>query len=440
MTLETSVQKFLEAQGVQQDDGIVIGCSGGVDSMVLASILYKLGYRIGLYHMNAGLRGEEADKDEELVDNWANGMGVAFKAGHYKIGKGKRKSTQMRARTQRYKDFGLARQEWGMKWIATAHHRQDRLETTLLNFLRGSGIQGLTSLRHRRDNILRPLLDYDKADLYDYARENSVPWREDASNKELGYARNRVRHKVIPAMEEVGDRGLEGAHRTISLLQEATDFLEEKLSEAVEDLVFWDGKQLLIEKDKLIDNPHAGILLHYILSPYGQFDKHAILQALNGQAGRRFTNDEYELIIDREHLIVHRPQEREEREYKLVRGPQIFKKPFSMITDVMPREELGEIPMDRNVLCVDADKLDFPLILRAWKKGDRFQPFGMKGMKKVSDYLTDEKVPLHEKEHVFVLCSGDSMVWVVGFRPDERFKVDENTKMVYLAELNDTLT
>ncbi len=438
--IEDSVRAFLESHGVQPEDGILIGCSGGVDSMVLADIIYKLGYRMGLYHMNAGLRGEEADKDEELVDKWANGMGVSFQAGHYSIGSGKRKSTQMRAREQRYSDYQDLCEKWNMKWIATAHHRQDKLETSILNFLRGSGIQGLTSLRGRRDNILRPLLDFKKSEIYMYATEKSVPWREDASNNSLGYARNRVRHKVIPAMEEVGDRGLEGAHRTISLLQEATDFLDEKLSEAVEDIVFWDGVQLLIEIEALKNNPHAGILLHYILSPYGQFDKTSILQAMNGQPGRKFMNEEYEITVDREHLIVHRPQERELKEFKLQRGAQVLNKPVQLITELIAHEALDEIPKDRNVLCVDADKLEFPLVLRTWKKGDRFQPFGMKGMKKVSDYLTDEKVPVHEKEHIFVLCSGDSLVWVVGFRPDDRFKVDENTKMVYLAELNEKIT
>lgn len=439
MSIESHVQSFFEQHGVQPEDGVLIGCSGGVDSMVLAHVIYQLGYKMALYHMNAGLRGEEADKDEELVQKWANGMGVQFRAGRYKIGSGKRKSTQMRARTQRYQDYEDVSQELGFKWIATAHHRQDKLETSILNFLRGTGIQGLTALRERRDNILRPILEFDKSDLYRYAEEKSVVWREDASNGSMGYARNRVRHKVIPAMEEVGDRGLEGAHRTVSLLQEATDFLEEKLSEAVEDMVFWDGKQLLIEINALKDNPHAGILIHYILSPYGQFDKQSILQALKGQPGKRFTNEEYEVIVDREHLIVHRPQEREKREYKLQRGAQVLKKPVHLITELISKEALDEIPRDRNVLCVDADKLEFPLTLRHWKKGDRFQPFGMKGMKKLSDYLTDEKVPLHQKEQALVVCSGDAVVWVVGFRPDDRFKVDENTKMVYLAELNEEL-
>lgn len=440
MTLEKRVEAFLEKHEVSREDGILVGCSGGVDSMTLVDALYRLGFRMGVYHMNSGLRGEEADKDEELVQKWCHGMGVQFHAGRYKIGSGKRKSVQMRARTQRYDDYKALGQEWNLKWVATAHHRQDKLETSILNYLRGSGIQGLTSLRERRDNILRPLLDFDKQELYDYATEYSVPWREDASNSTMGYARNRVRHRVIPAMEEVGDRGLEGAHRTIQLLQEATDFLDEKLSEAVEDIVWWDGKQLLIDRSALVNNPHSGILLHYILSPYGQFDKAGILQSLSGQAGKRFVNDEYELIVDREHLIVHKPQEVEDRVFKLIRGSQELKRPINLITETLLYEDLGAIPTERNVLCVDADKLEFPLTLRIWKKGDRFQPFGMKGMKKVSDYLTDEKVPLHEKDHVFVVCSGETIVWVVGFRPDERFKVDQETKKVYLAELNENQT
>lgn len=439
MNLETSVKRFLDENGVQPEDGILVGCSGGVDSMVLANIIYHLGYKMGLYHMNAGLRGEEADKDEELVEKWAKGMGVFFHASRYVIGKGQGRSTQMRARDQRYADYELLRKEWKVKWVATAHHRQDKLETAILNFLRGSGIQGLLSLRARRDDIIRPLIEFDKEQLYQYARENAVPWREDASNQDLGYARNRVRNTVIPAMKEVGDRGLEGAYRTVELLQEATDFLEEKLSEEVEDIVYWDGKQLRIDIKALRGNPHAGLLIHYILSPYGQFDKESILQSLNGQPGKRFTNNEYEVVVDREYLIVHKPQSKVLKEYKFIRGAQQFSKPFEINTKLISAEELTEIPKDRNILCVDADKLEFPLVMRTWRKGDRFQPFGMKGMKKVSDYLTDEKLPLHEKEHQFVLCSGENLVWVVGFRPDDRFKVDENTKMIYLAELNESM-
>lgn len=437
MNLQESVLQFLQKQGVQPEDGIVVGCSGGVDSMVLANVLYVLGYKFGLYHMNAGLRGEEADADEELVDKWAVGMGVSFKAGRYKLAESKKKSIQVRARNQRYNDLHAVCIEWNMKWIATAHHKQDKLETTILNFVRGSGLQGLTSLRERRENILRPLLSASKEDLYAYATEKSVPWREDASNKSLGYARNRVRLKVIPELREVTERGLEGAYRSIEHLQEATDFLDEKLSEAVEDMVWWDGVQLRINKTSLIGNPHAGLLLHYILTPYGQFDKVAILQSLNGQPGKRFMNDDYELIVDREHLIVHKPSEPDDRVVKIQKGSQWIQKPLGLRTEIIPIEELIEIPRDRNILCVDAEKLQFPLTLRIWKKGDRFQPFGMKGIKKISDYLTDEKVPVHEKDHVYVLCSGDSIVWVVGFRPDDHFKVIDTTKMVYFVELNE---
>lgn len=440
MKIAEEVKDILNRHEVKPEDGILIGCSGGVDSMVLADVLYKLGYRIGLYHMNAGLRGEEADLDETLVEKWALGMGVPFRAGHYKIGSGKGQSTQMRARDQRYADFYKVADDLQCQWIATAHHRQDRLETSILNFLRGSGIQGLTSLRERRDNILRPLLKVNKPDLYEYANQHGVPWREDASNRSLGYARNRVRLNVIPAMEEVGDRGLEGAHRTVELLEEATNFLDEKLSEASEDMVWWDGVQLRIDKSALVNNPHAGLLLHYILAPYGQFDKQGILQALSGQPGKRFFNDEYELIVDREHLIVAKQQSIDKREIKLQRGAQQVKRPVKMSAELLSREVLDEIPKDRDLLCVDADKLEFPLVLRRWKSGDRFQPFGMKGMKKISDYLTDEKVPIHEKERVCVLCSGEDIVWVVGFRPDERYRVTDETKMIYLAELIDGFT
>lgn len=440
MELIQHLETFMERHEVQRDDGIVVGCSGGVDSMVLADVLHRQGYRIGVYHMNAGLRAEEADADESLVEEWAAAMGVPFEAGHYTVKKGKGKSTQMQAREKRYADYEKQCRKWNMKWIATAHHRQDRLETTILNLLRGSGIQGLTALRDRRNNILRPWLECNKEDLYAWAREKNVPWREDRSNLDPKYARNQIRLEVIPAMQKVGDRGLEGAYKTIDLLQDATDYLAEKLSEAVEDMVWWDGVQLRIEKDRLIGNPHAGLLLHYILTPYGSFDKAAILQGLAGQPGRRFTAGDYELLIDREHLIVFERQEVDKREVKLQRGARKIVKPIGLQTDIIQRSELEEIPFDRDMLCIDADKLEFPLTLRLWKKGDRFQPFGMNGMKKISDYLTDEKLPLHEKERVHVLCSGSDIVWVVGYRPDERYRIDDDTKLVYFAALNESTT
>jgi len=409
---------------------ILVACSGGLDSVVLATLLQESNYEIGLAHCNFSLRGNESDGDEEFVVDLAEKWNVPVFTETFdtkKYAADRKQSTQMAARELRYLWFDEVRKDFGYDYIVTAHHADDDLETFLINISRGTGLKGLTGIPQINEYIIRPLLPFQRKDILDFAKENKLFWREDSSNKKTDYLRNKLRIEVIPQLKETSKDFLAAFQKTQEHLNESRKLVEDYMA-----LVFnlavtenFDGYSIHI--DKLKELPNTSALLYELLSPFGFSDFIALNGLIESQSGKKIFSETHLLLKDRNVLILKELSAIEKQESFLIpKGKEAIEIPISLRFAEVSELKKG----DENQVFIDSEKLEYPLILRKWENGDVFQPFGMKGKKKLSKFFKDEKLSLIAKENVWLLCSGQNIIWIVGMRQDENFKVTGQTKNI----------
>lgn len=410
----------------------LLAISGGLDSTMLAHLLHQSGVSFSMAHCNFELRGEESEGDAIFVRELAAQMKVDLYLKHFETksyAKNQGISTQMAARDLRYQWFDELLKQHDLAGIIVAHHADDQLETILLNLLRGTGIEGIYGMSEIRGNIVRPLLPFRRDALETYAADRGYQWREDKTNASIDYKRNYLRHQVLPPLGEFDPAA-------ISLLQFSFDRLKDTGKAFFHLYDFWltsnikhEGEFSYLEISKLENVPGKKALLFYWLRTYGftysQMDD--ILLAVNKRvAGKLFLSADHSLNLDRNHLIVGNPIDDFEEVWIEASdiGVQIGEEEYDLLAlnqDITP-------PGSSSAAMLDKSRLNFPLKIRRWEQGDRFRPLGMKSFKKVSDLLIDLKVPLIHKRNVRVLCSGDDIVWVIGLRIDDRFKVSSLTQ------------
>ncbi|MBK0401761.1 tRNA lysidine(34) synthetase TilS [Adhaeribacter sp. BT258] len=414
---------------------IIVTVSGGLDSVVLADVLHKLKYEIAIAHCNFGLRGEESEADELFVKKLAKKYEVPFYSEHFStqaFADEHGLSIQMAARQLRYSWFEKLRQELGFDFIATAHHQNDTLETILLNLTRGTGLAGLHGIPPKNGNLIRPLLCMAKDDLYDYLVENRLAWREDASNETTKYQRNLLRHEVVPVLKKLNPNLEETIFQTSERIRGAEAIFERYVSEAKNRAVKETDEATYINVPELETSLSLATVLHELLKPYHfPFEKSKQIAAnLHNASGTQFDSPTHHLVIDREQLVITPKDLRQFASYEISEtDTELQADNFTIKLKRVPAEGY-KIPKGKKVAALDAALLQFPLKLRPWQEGDWFVPLGMNGKKKISDLLIDQKVPLNLKAKVLVLSSAQSIAWVVGLRPDNRFKVSEKTEEV----------
>jgi len=407
-----------------------------MDSVVLLDLLVAAKCDVTIAHCNFQLRGDAADGDELWVKQLADRYQVPvfvkrFSTNNYAIERGV--SIQMAARALRYAWFDQLLTEHNLDVVATAHHLNDSIETVILNLVRGTGLTGLTGISPGHGKIVRPLISFRRSDVENYAREHQLAWREDSSNGTDDYGRNFVRHQIIPKLRELNPSLEETFARTLQRMRAAEALAEDGLLQLKEKWITVRPGSLMIDKAVLTVS-HAPAILYEFLKAFGfNFAQcEAIAKAGAGHSGKIFAAGEHQLTIDRSALIVH---------FKTGKPGciEIPALPFEGVLGewrMHGREITGtEIIRDRLAACVDLSLLRFPLVWRAWKDGDMFHPLGMTGSKKVSDFLIDGKVPVHEKDSVTVLESEGSIVWIAGFRPDNRFRVTHQTRTMAMFRL-----
>ncbi|PVW15716.1 tRNA lysidine(34) synthetase TilS [Marixanthomonas spongiae] len=413
---------------------LLIACSGGVDSVVLSFLLKKLGFNIGLAHCNFSLRGKESDGDETFVIDWADKLSIPVFVETFDtkvFAKDHKLSTQMAARELRYQWFAEILRNFKYHYVATGHHADDDLETFFINLSRGSGLQGFTGIPEINETIIRPLLPFSRSDIVAFAEENNLKWREDSSNTSTDYLRNKLRHDVLPEYKKATENLLSSFQKTQNYLKDSQDLIEDYMALvyklAVTENV--DGYTLHIEK--LQELPHTKAVLYQLLHPFGFTDWPAVSDLLHAQSGKQVFSNSHRLVKDREELLLtkiasneNQPDNTTERKEILIqKNTSEISRPLHM--EFHPIDRIGTI--DSSVIYVDEKKLIYPLTLRKWREGDVFQPFGMKGKKKLSKFFKDEKLSLVAKEKIWVLCSDSEIIWVVGYRADDRFKVSPET-------------
>lgn len=414
---------------------LLIACSGGLDSVSLSYLMKELGYKIALAHCNFSLRGKESDTDEAFVETLAIKWNIPFFSETFstkEYAKNNKLSTQMAARELRYQWFDEILKDFKYDYVITAHHADDDLETFLINLSRGTGLKGLTGIPTKNKTVLRPFLPFSRHEIFQFAKKENLFWREDSSNLSKDYLRNKIRFEVVPAYKESQSKLLQNFQKTQYFLKQSEALIENYIALVSRLIVTPTHNGIAFSITKLQDLPNKEALLFHLLEPYGFSAWADIKKLIAAQSGKQIFSKTHRLLKDRTVLLLTTiPHETEVAEKYISENETQIAHPISL--SFIPSDKIGYI--EATSIYVDKDKLFFPLSIRKWKEGDIFQPFGMKGKKKLSKFFKDEKLSLADKEKIWVLLSQNNIVWVVGLRADDRYKVTEQTRQILKISL-----
>lgn len=442
--MRNKVRAYIEEQHLLDEDSLVlVGLSGGADSVALLALLVQLGYPCVALHANFHLRGDESMRDEQFAEDMAHRLRVPFHktdfdttayASEHHI------SIEMAARELRYTWFEEMRQHYGAQAIAVAHHRDDSVETVLMNLLRGTGIRGFSGIRPKNGYVVRPLLSVSRSEILEWLEQQQLPYVTDSTNLSDAYTRNFIRLRVLPLLEELNPSAREAIARTAAHMTEAENVYLHVVDKARREL--WeDGSRISIARLTLYPSPAT--ILYELLKPYGFSPGTAddVFRSLDGASGRMFYSSAYCLLKDRKCLLLKPMESQPSVEEYVITAEDIRKGVWdgparlSFSTSVFTED--FRVQKDKRTAYFDLEKLSFPLTLRRWKPGDLFVPFGMKGRKKLSDYFSDNKFSRMDKAAVWILCSGDDIIWIVGERADNRFRISKTTEKILTARLHE---
>ncbi|GIZ10506.1 tRNA lysidine(34) synthetase TilS [Flavobacterium sp. UMI-01] len=415
---------------------LLLATSGGLDSMVMLSVFKHFGYEIAIAHCNFQLRGLESFEDQNFIQEYAEKNNIAFFVTQFDttaFAKDYKLSIQVAARELRYNWFYELLETKGYDYILTAHHADDNLETFLINLSRGTGLDGLTGIPEQNENIIRPLLPLSRDEILAFANENTIHWREDSSNASDKYLRNKIRHELVPLLKDLNPHFMEAFHKTQTFLQESAGMVEDASIMVYQQVVTQEEDLIYIDLKQLLRLPNYQSYLYQWLKDFGFSSWNDIYELVDSMSGKQIFSSHFRLLKDREQLILSPLVETDvTEEYVIEKGQLEVNIPLKLSL-----QKVNEVSSPTNTsIFVDEDVLEFPLILKKWNEGDVFQPFGMGGKtKKMSKFFKDEKMSLVEKENTWILWSGANVVWVVGRRTDERFKVNKQTQNILNIQL-----
>jgi tRNA(Ile)-lysidine synthase len=413
--------------------------SGGLDSMVMLDIFREAGFIVGVAHCNFQLRGNDSDADERLVKKVCEANGIVCYLQRFEtsqIAESEKLSIQVAARKLRYDYFQQLANEYQYQFIATAHHRNDNLETLLINLVRGTGMEGLAGIPVKNGKIIRPLLFATREDLKRYAEQKKLEWREDASNVTDDYQRNFLRHQVVPLLKELNPNLEDTFQDSVERISGTQLLAAESLRNIKEQLFSrQQSGNIQIDEEKLKSYPYPEVILWELLKAEGFHYDQCKLIVQEHQPGRRFTTKTAALIIDRHVYILETEKKEVSQKEVIERGQaQVFSNGQTISLSEMDRTNFVIDKDKSSVAQLDSGKLQFPLIWRTWQPGDYLVPLGMQAKKKVSDLLIDAKVSMPDKQKVTVIESAGQIIWVVGYRIHEEYKVSESTEKIMILE------
>lgn len=436
MNLLKSFRKKMRALGVNSGSRILVAVSGGLDSMVLLHLSANAGYNVEVAHANFNLRGAESDADEDLVRKTTEKWNIEFHTKHLKVDK-KKENVQLSARKLRYDWFEELVLRHRFDFILTAHHQDDRVETFFINLLRGSGLKGLKSIPEKNESILRPLLHFPKGELKAYADENGVEWREDASNRETDYLRNKIRHGLAKEFSSLSPTANQNMAKSMDFLSDANEYFENTAAVFIHSLKK-EGENVLISDDQWNFLFGARPLHKYVFDQFGfMSDQLNQLEELSkSQSGRRIESAGFTVYRDRNGFVIEPKEWISDTPVLITTTEGNIDVPVHLSWNLSENQKPFRSKSEQ-VASLNYSDLEFPLTLRKWQKGDRFVPLGMHGSKKISDFLTDQKCSIPQKNQTFVIESGGKICWVVGMRIDDRFKATANSEAVFNIELSE---
>ncbi|MDO9274985.1 MAG: tRNA lysidine(34) synthetase TilS [Lutibacter sp.] len=443
--MKTELQEHINAKfAFLHNKNLLIAISGGIDSVVLTHLLHKLNFKISLAHCNFSLRGKESNEDEAFVKDLGEKLqietySIKFETEAYAEEKGI--STQMAARDLRYDWFQKIAKENKIDYIITGHQKDDVIETFMINFTRGTGLDGLTGIPEIQGNIVRPFMIFTRNEILVYAAKKKIAWREDRTNSSIRYVRNKIRHKVIPVLKELNPNLLDTFYNTLENLKGSQQIVKDRIQNVKEKMtkIHKNEVHFSIPELKKLSNPK--IYLFEILKEYGFTEWNDVADLLDCQSGKQVFSKTHRLLKDREVLILSEILQQEETDYfEISENTSEINVPIALKFETITipfdtknhqNKVLEELIFDdKNTISIDFDNIEFPLLLRKWQKGDFFFPIGLNGKKKVGKFFKDEKLSLTEKENIWLLCSNNEIVWVIGKRMDNRFKVTKTTSKI----------
>lgn len=412
------------------DKKILLAVSGGVDSVVLAHLCRKINLDFAIAHCNFNLRGKESEGDEAFVIELADVLEAevfieGFETEAY--AEEKKISIQMAARELRYNWFRELRDTLQFDYIFTAHHANDNLETVLINFTRGTGLEGLTGIPDVNEFFIRPILPFTRREIEAYAGSNNLEWREDSSNDSTKYFRNKVRLEVIPKLLELNPQLLESFSKTRSYLQQSSELIEDYISAIFPKIARQEEYGYSFKVAKLQALPNTKALMYALFRSFGFTEWEDVHGLLESQPGKMVFSKTHRLVRDREDLLLTLLPPVDEKSYEIREDEEVVMLPMGTF-HFEPVEDFDKT--DARTIFLNKNKLQFPLTVRKWERGDYFYPFGMEGKKKLSKYFKDEKLSLPQKENCWLLCSGNDIVWIIGHRADARFAVTGETNQI----------
>ncbi|MBA4408880.1 MAG: tRNA lysidine(34) synthetase TilS [Bacteroidota bacterium] len=419
---------------------ILLAVSGGADSMLMLHLFANAGFSVAVAHCNFGLRGKESDGDEQFVADYCEMHNLAFYVKHFKtqdyaLEKGI--SIEMAARDLRYSWFDGLLVKHGLDFLATAHHQDDVIETFLINLSRGSGIKGLSGIQPKSGRIIRPMLFTNQTEILDYCQRLKINFRTDSSNMDTVYKRNLIRQDILPLLEQVNPAFRKNALKTIGTLHETGQLFQQRMSEIRAFVYSEDDQGAMVHIEKLQTLSPLRTILFELIREFGfQIEQiNDILDSMNRESGRKFFSGDYRLVKDREYLLISPFHQKSDQFYYIDEDCTKIQIPKHLSFEKFERTADFRFSTHLNAVDLDLDRLIFPLILRHWQEGEYFQPLGMKGLKKLSDFFIDEKYSIPDKENAWILASGNRLVWIVGKRLDDRFKITSKTKRILRIRL-----
>ena len=410
----------------------LVALSGGADSVALLLCMLRGGYEIEAAHCNFQLRGEESERDERFVRELCEQRGVRLHTVRFDTRAAaaeRHESIEMAARRLRYEWFDALRRERKLDYVAVAHHRDDNVETFLLNLLRGAGIHGLTGMRSERGGVVRPLLETTHAEILQFLESEGQPFVTDSTNADTLFRRNKIRHELLPLLRTINPSADATIADTVRRLSDAERFFDYAVSALADQVMRRCGDVLKIDLAALQRTPAPNLLLFELLSSYGfnGAETEEILTAKTGGCWQSATH-----IATRTNTAIEvAPMPQPVAETALPQeGTLALPGGRTIAVERMPRERLGGIPRDPNIAVLDADALDTYIYIRSVRTGDRFSPFGMRGTQLVSDYLTNRRRSRIDKLRALAVCDSAGILWLAGERPDNRAAVKPETKNI----------
>lgn len=434
--MQQKVQTYIQKhQLLTQEGSVIVGVSGGTDSVVLLHILMSLGYSCVIAHCNFHLRMDESDRDELFVRTLAKDLKVPYYSVDFETAKYAEEhkiSIEMAARDLRYAWFYELLYNQDAQAIAVAHHADDSIETMLINLVRGTGLKGLTGIQPRNHKVVRPLLCCSRLELETYLVRHDLDHVEDSTNATMDYQRNKFRNEVLPLLSGINPSVRQTLYDSLTRFEGINAIYQHAIDSMKGEIVRNEPGLIKMDIESIQKQPEVPTLMYELLHPYG-FGPALVEQItlqLDGESGKVFYSTTHRLVKDRKYLLISQNEDNSIEEFSIASDDSIIEVPFPMKITKQVISNDFEVSKELKRIHVDASKLSFPLLLRRWKEGDSFYPFGMKQRQKISDFFINNKLSLLEKEHSWILLSNNEIVWIVGQRLDNRFCVTKQTKEV----------